>query len=616
MKTRRDDLVEVVHGVAIADPFRWLEDGESEEVRAWDDAQNAETDAWMRKVPGREDLRARLRDLLSVGHVGAPVVRTMASRARRYFHIKREGAQQQSVLYVRDGADAEDRVLIDPAPLSTDGTSAIDWWSPSCDGARVAWGLSEGGSEESTLRIRDVASGADLDDRIPNTRHSSVAWLPGGAAFFYTRYPALGTVPAGDEKYFGRVYHHRVGDDPARDAMVFGEGREKLDVPSVVASPNGRWLVVRVHLGWHKSEVWLKDLARESPWMPIAVGTEALYEPMPLDDVMYVVTNEGAPRYRLFEVDYAAPQRPRWREVVPESQDVLADVAVVGGDRRVIVASYLHEASARIERFSRDGASLGPLALPTLGSAGVSGAHDGDELFVQFTSFALPWRVLRADLTTGATTVWDRGGHPSFERERTVGVSMLYATSRDGTTIPMFVVQSAGPPAAGARPAILYGYGGFNIAQTPAFSARTLLAVEQGATWVVALLRGGGEFGEDWHRAGMLDRKQNVFDDLYACAEALVAQGVAPRDKLGVVGGSNGGLLIATAITQRPELFRAGLCLVPLADMLRYHRLPHRRPLDGRRIRKPRRCRRSSRGSSRTRPTTTCSPPRVTRPCC
>jgi prolyl oligopeptidase len=569
--TRKDDLVEVLHGVAVEDPYRWLEDGESPEVRAWDEAQNAATRAWLARIPGRDALRGRVRALLSIGYVGAPVVRTMGDGTRRYFHMRREGSQEQAVLYRRDGVGGVDHVLIDPAPLSADGATAVDWWAVTRDGARVAWGVSDAGSEESTLRVRDVATGADLSDRIPHTRHATVAWLPDGRSFFYTRYPAAGDVPPGDEKYFCRVYRHTLGDDWTRDPVVFGEGRDKLDVPSVLVSPGGRWLVVRVHMGWQRSEVWLKDLATaDAPWVAVATGVEALYEPTPLDDVLYVMSNDGAARYRLFAVDYAAPARASWREILPEGRDVLTDIVVLGGADRVIVASYLHEASARIERFTAEGTLLGPIDLPVLGSAVVAAAWDGDEVFVELTSFATPWQVLRFDLPSGATTTWDRVGAglaPSG-----LEVSMLYATSKDGTRVPMFVVERAGRPRDGQAPAVLYGYGGFNIAQTPAFSSRTLLTVEHGGAWAVALLRGGGEFGEDWHRAGMLEHKQNVFDDLYACAEELVRAKVTRPERLGVVGGSNGGLLVATAVTQRPELFRAGLSLVPLADMLRYHR--------------------------------------------
>jgi prolyl oligopeptidase len=569
--TRKDSLVEVLHGVAVPDPYRWLEDSESAEVRAWDEAQTAGTRAWLGRVPVRQALLARARALLSVGHVGAPVSRRTASGVRRYFHVRREGSQEQAVLCVREGIGGADRVLIDPAPLSSDGTTAIDWWAVSTDGERVAWGLSEAGSEESTLRVRDVTTGKDLPDRIPHTRHASVAWLPDGQTFFYTRYPAPGQVPPGDEKYFCKVYRHVMGQDPATDEEVFGAGRDKLDIPAVLASPDGRWLVVRMHLGWQKSELWVRDLASPgSSFVPVARGPEALYEPLPLDDVLYVLTNEDAPRYRLVAVDWADPSRARWRDVLPQDGDVLADVAVVGGDRRVLVASYLHEATARIERFSAEGAPLGPVALPVLGSATVAGAHDEAEAFLDLTSFATPWQVLRVDLATGATSVWDRVGTGSALPA--VRVSMLYATSQDGTRVPLFLVEPEGAARTGDRPTVLYGYGGFNIVQSPSFSARALMTVERGGAWAVALLRGGGELGEDWHRAGMLDRKQNVFDDLYACAEALFREKVTRPERLGIAGGSNGGLLTATAVTQRPDLFRAALSLVPLCDMLRYHR--------------------------------------------
>lgn len=372
MATRKDPLVDVLHGVPVPDPYRWLEDGESPEVRAWDEAQNARTRAWLEPLAGQEALRARARELLSVGYTGAPAARKTAGGAWRYFHVRREGSQEQATLYVREGHEDCDRVLVDPAPLSPDGTTTIDWWVPSPDGALVAWGLSEAGSEDSTLRIRDVQTGQDLPDRIAQTRHASVAWLPDGRTIFYTRYPAPGDVPVGDEKYFCRVYRHRLGDNPARDELVFGEGRDKLDVPAVLLSPAGRWLVVRVHMGWQRSEIRLLDLATPAaPWVAVAAGQEALYEPVPLDDALYLMSNEGAPRYRVFEVAYASPGRAQWKQIVPESEDVLTDLVVVGGAHRVIVAAYLHEASARDRavRARRDVSRPRGPAGPRLGDA-------------------------------------------------------------------------------------------------------------------------------------------------------------------------------------------------------------------------------------------------------
>jgi prolyl oligopeptidase len=581
VETLKGDTVDDYHGTKVKDPFRWLEDGESDAVKRWTDLQNAATREHLDAIAGRERLRQTIRGILEVGLVAPPhvVARKGASDPkaaklpRRYFHTKREGAQNQPVLYVRDGVSGEDRVLIDPNTLSSDGTTALDWWHPSEDGTLVAWGRSDGGSEESTLFVRDASTGKDLADRIPHTRHASVAWLPGGKRFFYSRYPEPGSVPAGEEKYHSKIYEHVLGRDPKEDKLVFGEGRERTDIPQVSISPNGRWLVVRVHQGWQKSEVYVRDLTRgeKAPWVPVATGIEALYEPMPLNDVLYVLTNEGAPRFRLVAVDYARPQRESWKTIVAEGPDVLNDVTVVG---RNLVASYMHDASTRLEHFDRSGKSRGPIELPTLGTAIVTGAWDDDDAFIGFSSFATPPQVLRLPLAASAAppaaapSVWDQVG-ARFAMSG-VRVSRLYATSKDGTRIPMFVVEREGTTRNGDNPTILYGYGGFNVNQTPQFSARSLTTVSEGGVWVTAVLRGGGEFGEDWHRAGMLGNKQNVFDDFYACAEELVRQKITSPSRLGIMGGSNGGLLVATAVTQRPELFRAAASLVPLTDMLRY----------------------------------------------
>jgi prolyl oligopeptidase len=552
----------------VPDPHRWLEDGDAADVRAWTEAQNARTGEALRAMGGGDLLRARLRELLEIGFVMGPAVRTTREGTRRYFHQKREGKQDQPVLYVRDGVGGADRPLVDPGALAGDSTTAVDWWHPSHDGALVAWGRSESGSEESTLYVRDVVTGKDLADRIPETRHASVAWLPDGRSFYYTRYPRAGSVPAGDEKYFCRVYRHVLGDDPARDALVFGEGRDKIDVPSVEVSPNGRWLVVRVHRGWQKSEIFVRELSRgeEAPFVPIVTGEDALFEPIALDDCLYVRTNHDASRYRLFAVDYTRPGREAWREIVPETDDVLADALVID---RTIVLVYMHEAATRLERVDLEGRPLGAIELPAISTAMVSGAKDGDEAFLSLTSFVMPPEVLRFDLTTGKAESWDRVG--ARFAPRGVAVRRLYATSKDGTRIPMFLVEKEGTPRDGRAPAILYGYGGFNINQTPAFSVRALTAVERGCVWVSAILRGGGEFGEEWHRAGMRDKKQNVFDDFIACAEKLVEEKVTTPGRLAIIGGSNGGLLVAAATVQRPELFRVGVSLVPLTDMLRYH---------------------------------------------
>ncbi len=569
--TKKIDLVEDVHGTKVSDPYRWLEDAEGAEVREWTDRQNAHTRSILDGIAGRETLKSEVRELLEVGLVSGPAV-AKGKGGMRYFHTKREGSQNQPTLYVRDGASAKDRVLLDASALSDDGTTALDWWYPSKDGALLAWGRSESGSEESVLFVRDVATGKDLADKIDRTRHASVAWLPDGKGFYYSRYPEKGSVPAGDEKYFSKIFLHTLGQDPKQDKLVFGEGRDKTDVPIVLISPNGRWLVVRVHMGWDKSEVYLKDLKKgaTAPWIEVATKRPALYEPIVRDERLYLQTNDGAARYKLYAVDYAKPDRGSWTELLPEGQDVLHDVLIT---KRDLLASYMHDAATRVERFALDGKSKGPVDLPGIGSASLSGAHDGEEAFVTFTSYVVPPQVHRLDLAAKSPKLelWDRVG-AKFAAED-VEVQRLYATSKDGTRVPMFVIaKKGGLTKNGENPTILYGYGGFNVNQTPGFSVRALASVRRGAVWVTAILRGGGELGEDWHKAGMLEKKQNVFDDFYACAELLVRERITKPERLGVMGGSNGGLLVAAAVTQRPELFRAGLSLVPLTDMVRYHR--------------------------------------------
>ncbi len=570
MTTRKVDAVDDYHGTKIHDPYRWLEDADTDEVRAWTSEQNAQTRAWIERTEAPR-LRARIRQMLEIGFCAAPAIRTTSSGGRRYFHTRREGGQNQPLLYMRDGVSGKDRVLVDPSTLSADGTTALDWWFPSWDGALLAWGKSEGGSEESTLYLRDVATGEDRALAIPHTQHAAIAWLRDGSGFYYSRYPAPGTVPPGDEKYYCQIYLHRLGTDPKDDAYVFGSGRDKTDIPSVYLSPSGRWLIVRVHMGWDRGELFARDLSSAgADWVPIVVGEHALFEPILRDERLYVLTNHGSPRYRLSALEWGdvargSPRRELWRDVIPEGPDVLEDVAIL---KDAIFAAYLHDASTRIDRFTLDGARRGTIPLPALASAQVTGAWDGDEAFVNHTSFVTPFEVSRYDLATAALTPWDRvrGSHAGE-----VEVQLLHATSKDGTKVPMFVVARPGALAKKDNPVLLYGYGGFNVNQTPAFSARALMAVERGGVWVAAVLRGGGELGEDWHRAGMRENKQNVFDDFIACAEELVRRGITRPERVCVMGGSNGGLLVAAVVTQRPELFAAGLSLVPLTDMLRYH---------------------------------------------
>ncbi|MGN6564774.1 MAG: prolyl oligopeptidase family serine peptidase [Thermomicrobiales bacterium] len=559
--TRVAPVTEVLHGEPISDPYRWLEDDGSPETRAWVAAQNQYTAAVLDALPGRAALRERLARLLAAGYATAPQV-----RGTHAFFTRRDGTQNQPVLYVREGA--ETCAVLDPNTLSAGGTVALDWWYPSPDGALVAYGLSSSGDERSTLAIREVATGHDLPERIPDTRFSSVAWLPDGAGFYYTRLPAPGSVPDGEENYHQRVRFHQLGADPADDPAIFGEGSAPEDRFAVELSPAGRWLLVTTHHSWSHHEVHLLDRHAGGAFVPVTTGREAIYEGQLLDDRLYLLTNEDAPNFRVFLVNPVQPARANWREIVPERDAALHGCRAVG---RWLALNYLRDAVSDVRVVAADGsgAPVTP-SLPSPGTvASLAGEADGDTLFFTYETFFTPASIWRCELATGAVAPFEQPtGAP--ETGDLVAEQVWY-TSRDGTRVPMFLLHRRDLQRDGQTPTLLTGYGGFNIALTPAYNAGFLAWIAQGGLVAQPSLRGGSEYGEDWHRAGMLAHKQTVFDDFLSAAEWLIAAGYTNRDHLGIRGGSNGGLLVGAALTQRPDVFRAVVCAVPLLDMLRYH---------------------------------------------
>ncbi|MCC6216769.1 MAG: S9 family peptidase [Polyangiaceae bacterium] len=570
--TRRLDLVETLHGHRVADPYRWLEEGEAPAVAEWTRAQQALAREALDSFPGRAELRARMEALLRIGSVTRPSVRRPPKGPLRYFHSRREGTQDQPVLYVRDGVGGADRALVDPNQLAADGSVALDFAVPSHDGSLLAYGTSESGSEDSTLRVRDVETGKDLRDVIPRTRYASIAWLPDGKRFYYTRFPTRGSVPREEEGYHRKVYLHVLGQDPSTDPLVFGRELPMTDFPSCALSPDGRWLILRVHQGWSKSELYVADTTRQ-PLRParLTTGLEHVYDTVARDDALYVRTNEGASRYQVHRVDYTAPTRDRWATLVPEhATDVLGSIEVVGGQ---LLATYLSAGVSRLERFdARSGKSLGAVELPGVGTSdGFDGLPDGDEAFFDFESFAQPTVVRRLELRSGAQSTWSAVESPLAPDA--LEVTRGEARSRDGTAVPWQMVRRRDlRHARGDAPTLLYGYGGFNVNLEPRFSRTLVAALERGLVYVQANLRGGGELGEAWHQAGVREKKQAVFDDFIAVAEQLIATGVTRPARLAIHGRSNGGLLTSAALTQRPELFQAAVVGVPLTDMVRYHR--------------------------------------------
>lgn len=561
--TRTDDVIDELYGERIADPYRWLEDGGSEDVRRWTAAQNALTEGYLAGVGVRAAIQRRLTALLAIDALGAP-----APAGGRYFYSRRRGNENQPVLYVRDGVHGVDRVLIDPNALNTEGTTALDWYFPSDDGRRLAYGLSENGSEESVLHVMDVESGATLPDRIIRTRAADLAWLPDAGGFYYTRYPRAGEVPPEEMQYHRAVYFHRLGEDPATDVRVFAPAA-KEHWPGVGLSPDGRWLVVTVARTFDQTDVHLQDRAAGTPLMAVVRDRPFLYEAQVVRDRLYIRTNQDASTYRLYLADATGPAPEGWREVVPPRPDAVLDGFLV--TRHGLALSYLERATSRLRLTGLEGGDPQELPLPTIGSLFGWGAEpDGEELFYGFSSYTVPPSIYRVELPGARQELWQQV-EADIDSAR-FEVEQVSYSSKDGTTITMFVVHGRGIPLDGTNPAYLTGYGGFNIPMTPGFSRSLLAWLEQGGVVAVPNLRGGGEYGEAWHQGGMLGTKQNTFDDFIAAAEFLIRAGYTSPSRLAIAGGSNGGLLMGAVLTQRPDLFRAVVIQVPLLDMLRYHR--------------------------------------------
>src|ERR1700722_8692551 len=534
-------LEETLHGVKIVDNYRWLEDGSSAETQKWVEQEMGYTRGVLDPLPGGDAIHKRLTELLSIGSLTQPQI-----GGKYYFYTRRDGMQNQPVLYVREGVDGKDRVLVDANALAADGTIALDWYQPSENGKYLAYGTSPSGSEMSTLHIIETKTGNALPDVIERTRAASIAWKLDNSGFYYTRYPKKGDVPDGQEMYNRHVFYHDLGADPDTDPKIFGEGRDPEDWPSVDLDNDGRLLLITVSQGWTKSELYLMDLKAGTPLTRITTGKNFLYSASAYNGRLYIVTNEDAPRYRVFVTEAGDYERDHWKEIIPQADAVLQGAAVWGGK---LFTQYEQNATSQLKIFDIEGNKLKDLLLPALGTVfGSDGKWDRDKIFYGFLSFTVPPTVYRYDLKSGSTSLWAKVDAPSIDPSA-YEVNQEWYHSKDGTRVPMFVVNKKGLKKDGHNPTLLTAYGGFNVSLTPPFSRTAYLWMEHGGIYAVANLRGGAEFGEDWHRAGMLEKKQNVFDDMIAGAEHLIAENYSDKNHLAIQGGSNGGLLMGAMIT-------------------------------------------------------------------
>ena len=561
--TKRFPQVDNYHGVEVPDPYRWLEELDAEPTRQWVDAQNLLAKPFLETIPARERIHARLTELWNHERSGVPW-----RRAGHTFYFRNDGLADQDVLWVVEEEGAEPRVLLDPNRFSDDGTVALAGVSTSPDARFLAYAISDGGSDWRDWQLREVASGRETGDLLTHIKFTSISWQHDASGFYYSRYP---TDPAGnaDGSQPVRVFRHRLGAPQSEDEEIFAQPEYPGRNPYADVSEDGRWLVITIAEGSLENAVWLRDLSQPDGGIrPFFDDWDARYDFLASDgSTLYFRTTNDAPLGRVIAVDAGRRENEGWREVIPETTEVLENASAVGGR---FFAQYLSDATSRVEVWLPSGRRERELELPGVGSAaGFGGPWHDTATFFSFESFIRPAQIYRQEVASAESSLFFQPQIPvDFDAFET---RQVFVTSKDGTRVPLFLTHRKGMELDGSNPTLLYGYGGFDISLTPTYSTSRMVWMEMGGVFAVANLRGGGEYGEEWHLAGARLNKQNVFDDFIAAAEWLIESGVTSAAKLAIEGGSNGGLLVGAAMTQRPELFGAALPAVGVLDMLRYH---------------------------------------------
>jgi prolyl oligopeptidase len=574
-ETKRQEIVEEIHGQPVADPYRWLEDAGDPEVLAWMEAQDALTRQTLHGLSGREEIAARLTELFYYDAVAPPV-----HRGSRFFYTRRHADREKAILYWKEGDDGAERVLIDPNTLSSDGSISLGVWVPSHDGTLLAYTLRENNMDAATLYVRDVESGEDRPvDVIPGAKYASPSWTPDGRGFLYTRLPVDSGIAPAELPGRAELRFHSLGTDPAEDPLVHPALGDPSKFLGGYLSYDGRFLFAVVAHGWNATDVYYQDLARPGGprrrpedagsrnFHTLVEGRPALFTVTAWQGAFYLLTNDEAPMFRVFRVDPDRPRREAWEEIVPEGDATIQVMGLVGGH---LVLERLRNASSELEVRTLEGKPVRQVSLPGLGSVyELTGDEDRDDAYYTYSSFTEAPQIYRLSVSSGETSLWAETDFPMDTSPFTV--EQVWYTSRDGTRVSMFIAHRRDLERHGDHPTILTGYGGFNVSRTPVFAATIVAWIERGGIWAVPNLRGGGEYGEEWHKAGMQQHKQNSFDDFIAAADYLIEHGYTRPERLAIRGGSNGGLLVGATMVQRPGLCRAVICAVPLLDMVRYH---------------------------------------------
>lgn len=561
--TRVQDIAETHFGTVVRDPFRWLEDERSPEVQRWLDEQNAFARAHLEAMPERDALTRRFTELYYLDAIGIP-----HRRGQRYFFARQYKDKEKAVVMWRDGAEGEERVLLDPNTWSADNTVSLGTWAPSWDGKKVVFAEKPNAADEATLYVLDVDTGTrSAVDVITGAKYASPSWAPDSKSFVYEWLPTDPSIATSERPGFCEVRHHVLGQDPANDAVLHQRTGDPKTFIGGGLSRDGHWLFVSIQRGWNENDLFFKRVGVDTAWRVLIRGVDAKYSVEAWRDVFYVFTDEGAPNKRVFAVDPEHPERNQWQLLIDEDPHAAREsLSIVGGH---LAISSLKNAASQIEVFTLGGQKVRDIALPGLGTASnLVGLEDDDEAYFAFSSFVMPRQTFKTSVSTGVSTLWAKVEVPAdlspFE------VRQVWFTSRDGTRVSMFIVCRKDLVLDGAHPTLLYGYGGFDVSLTSAFTSFIVPWLERGGVYAVANLRGGGEYGKAWHDAGKLAHKQNVFDDFAAAARYLIEQKYTQPSALAIRGGSNGGLLTGVAMVQHPELFGAVICAVPLLDMIRY----------------------------------------------